>query len=147
MGCDDLNEKLKQNNYRLTNQREAVLEVMLSNRGRHLSAEEVLKEAREKHPLIGIATVYRTLDKLASMEILNKIMFRDKFRYEICDKNRHQHHHIICISCGAIAEVEEDLLNRLEANLEEQGFQIVDHDLKFYAYCPTCREKLRGTCQ
>ncbi|HWP98466.1 MAG TPA: Fur family transcriptional regulator [Syntrophomonadaceae bacterium] len=141
MGYSDVNEKLKQHNYRLTNQREAVLEVMLGNRGRHLSAEEVLQEARSKHPLIGIATVYRTLDKLASMDILTKIMFGDKFRYEICDKNRHQHHHIICVSCGAITEVEEDLLNRLEANLEQKGFQIVDHDLKFYAYCPVCMKQ------
>lgn len=129
---------LKKSKYRLTSQREAILDVMLANRGKHLSAEEVLNEARIKHPLIGIATVYRTLDILASMEILHKSMFGDKFRYELYDQDRHQHHHIICLVCGSISEVQEDLLNRLESNLEQMGYKVLDHDLKFYAYCPQC---------
>ncbi|SHG87443.1 Fur family transcriptional regulator, ferric uptake regulator [Thermosyntropha lipolytica DSM 11003] len=139
-----ITEKLKENNYKLTEQREAVLEVMLDNRGKHLSAEEVLQEAKQKMPNIGIATVYRTLEKLASMDILYKTMFEGgKFRYELSDEDTHQHHHIVCLKCGHIYEFEEDLLNELESRLEARGFEIVDHELKFYGYCPECREKMR----
>lgn len=134
--------KLKENNYKLTEQREAVLEVMLDNRGKHLSAEEVLMEAKQKMPNIGIATVYRTLEKLASMDILYKTMFEGgKFRYELSDADTHQHHHIVCLKCGNIYEFEEDLLNELERRLEDRGFAVVDHELKFYGYCPGCRGK------
>jgi len=140
MRSGDLAQKIKNSKYRLTSQREAILKVMVANRGKHLSAEEVLLKARDEHPLIGMATVYRTLDMLASMDILHKSMFGDKFRYELCENDRHHHHHIICLSCGAIAEVQEDLLQILEEHLEKKGFQVLDHDLKFYAYCPECSQ-------
>lgn len=136
-----INAKLKENNYKLTDQREAVLEVMIDNKGKHLSAEEVLQEAKQKMPNIGIATVYRTLEKLASMDILYKTMFEGgKFRYELSDNDTHQHHHIVCLKCGQIYEFEEDLLNELEKRLESRGFEIIDHELKFYGYCPKCRD-------
>ncbi len=138
MPINDLDQIMKKNNYRLTNQRSAILEVMQANRGKHLSAEEVLLEARHKYPVIGMATVYRTLDILAGMDILTKTMFKDKFRYELADNDRHKHHHILCMSCGAISEVQEDLLHQLEARLEELGYEVLDHELKFYAYCPAC---------
>ncbi|MGI5920811.1 MAG: Fur family transcriptional regulator [Syntrophomonadaceae bacterium] len=134
-----IKERLIKNNYKLTDQRMAVLQVMLENKGCHLSAEEVFNAAREKLPNIGIATVYRTLEKLAAIDIVYKTMFdSDKFRYELSSDQQHQHHHIICLGCGKITEVEEDLLVSLEQHVEQQGFEIVDHELKLYGYCPSC---------
>lgn len=134
--------KLKENNYKLTEQRAAVLDVMLNNQGKHLSAEEVLYLAKKELPNIGIATVYRTLEKFVAINILYKTMFAgDKYRYELCDDRNHQHHHIICLECGKITEVEDVLLNNLENYLESRGYQVMDHDLKIYAYCPECKKK------
>lgn len=142
---ENINKKLKDNDYRLTDQRTAILEVMLCNQGKHLSAEEVLIKARKKQPNIGIATVYRNLEKLATIDILYKTIFNDdRYRYEINDsKDDHQHHHIICLACGRITELEDDLLCSLEGQLESQGFEVVDHELKFFVYCPDCREEKR----
>ncbi|MGI6435171.1 MAG: Fur family transcriptional regulator [Syntrophomonadaceae bacterium] len=136
----DYREKLAASKYRLTGQRATVLEVMVRNRGKHLSADEVLQQARLLRPNIGIATVYRTLDKLASMEVLYKGMFDSgKYRYELVDDNQeHHHHHVVCVSCGNISEIKDDLLCELERNIRKQGFQIIDHDLKFFGYCPRC---------
>ena len=135
-------EKLEANNYKLTSQRAVVLDVMSANRGQHLSADEVFFIAKKIMPNIGIATVYRTLDKMAAMDILHKTVFdQGKYRYELCDENSHHHHHIICLQCGAIYEVQEDLLHILEQHLEGQGFKIVDHELKLYGYCPGCLNK------
>lgn len=135
-------QKIHQSDYRLTPQRAAVLEVMVENQGRHLSAEDVYREARRKSPNLGIATVYRTLEKLAGMNVLYKTMFEGgRYRYELSLGEEHQHHHMICVVCGAIAEVEEDLLHILEKRLEQQGFQVIDHELKFYGYCPDCAPK------
>lgn len=135
-----ITQKLKENNYKLTEQRAAVLDVMLYNKGQHLSAEEVLYQAKKRLPNIGIATVYRTLEMLANINVLYKTMFEgDRYRYELCDERNHQHHHIICLGCGKISEVEDDLLNNLEQQLENKGYKVVDHELKFYAYCPECK--------
>jgi Fur family ferric uptake transcriptional regulator len=136
-----INNKLKEKNYKMTGQRESVLEVMLNNRGKHLNAEEVLEEARKISSGIGIATVYRTLEKLTEMEILYKSVFDGGgFRYEIYDagSKNHHHHHLVCIQCGKISEIQEDLLSELEQRIEMQGFKIVDHELKFFGYCPDC---------
>ncbi len=136
----DIREKLEEANYRLTGQRKAVLDVMKENQGLHLTAEEVLMAARQKVPNIGIATVYRTLEKLSSLEILYKTTFDEgKYRYELSDQQVHQHHHVICPTCGSISEVGEDLLSSLEEHLEEQGYEVIDHQLKIYAYCPRCK--------
>lgn len=135
-----INDQLEAANYRMTQQRKAVLDVMRENTGHHLTAEEVLAEARQKVPNIGIATVYRTLERLAALQVIYKTLFDEgKHRYELCDQEDHQHHHIICVSCGEIFEVEEALLDSLEQHLEKEGFRIVDHQLKIYAYCPACK--------
>lgn len=135
-----IDDQLEAANYKLTQQRRAVLDVMRENSGCHLTAEEVLVKARDKVPNIGIATVYRTLERLASLQILYKTLFDEgKYRYEISAQEDHQHHHIICVSCNRIFEVEETLLDSLELHLKQQGFEIVDHQLKIYAYCPECQ--------
>ncbi len=142
MVVDVINAKLRESSYRLTGQRKAVLNVMLENKGRHLSAEEVLWEARKISPNIGIATVYRTLEKLASLEVLYKSMFEgNKYRYELAEDEKHHHHHVLCLACGLISEVSGDLLHELESDLDEQGYKIIDHELKFYGYCPACNKK------
>lgn len=134
-----ISRRIEENNYRLTGQRKAVLNVMMKNQGRHLSAEEVLWEARKSVPNIGIATVYRTLEKFASIDVVYKSIFEGgKYRYELVDQDKHHHHHMICLKCGNITEVSDDLLNELEANLEKEGYKIIDHELKFYGYCPKC---------
>ena len=138
---NNINIKLREKEYKMTEQRETVLDVMLKNRGKHLSAEEVLEKARKKLPNIGIATIYRTLEKLTELDVLCKSIFEGgKFRYEIYDDNQqHRHHHIICLNCGKITEVQEDLLSDLELKIEKLGFKIIDHDLKFFGYCPKCK--------
>ncbi|NLB88706.1 MAG: transcriptional repressor [Syntrophomonadaceae bacterium] len=139
MDLEHIFKKIEKADYKLTHQRAAILDVMLNNKGRHLTAEEVFNKAKEKVPNIGIATVYRTLDKLASIEVLHKTMFfGDKYHYEVIGIEEHHHHHIICMSCNRIIEMEEDLLHNLEAELETRGFKILNHELKFYGCCPDC---------
>lgn len=137
-----VDEKLKSHSYRLTRQRRVVLDVMIENKGQHLSAEDVLREARLKLPNIGIATVYRTLERLAAIGILYKNLFDEgKSRYEIRGAGLHHHYHVICLGCGQIIELEDQMLKSLEAGLEKKGYQIIDHDVKIYAYCPDCAGK------
>ncbi|MGF7059968.1 Fur family transcriptional regulator [Brassicibacter mesophilus] len=140
---ENLKSKLKEKGYKLTTQRRVILDVILENQGRHLSPEEIYDDVRDKYPEIGLATVYRTLQLFEQLNIVYKLNFNDGCsRYELISTSHdHQHHHLICLSCGKVIEVELDLLENLEHEIEKEGeFKIVDHSVKFFGYCKDCRK-------
>lgn len=137
----NLKQQLKDNGYKLTSQREAVLDVILSHTNHHMSSEEIYEELRRLYPGIGLATVYRTLPLLEKLEILHRVNFDDGcIRYEIVNpEENHEHHHLICMKCGAVLEAKEDLLDDIEERIfQESNFKVVNHQLKFYGYCRDC---------
>lgn len=136
-------EKLKAKGYKLTPQRRATLITIIENEGKHLSTEEIYDIVKEKCPEIGLATVYRTLQLLDELDIISKINLDDGCsRYELNnDDDSHHHHHLICNKCGAIIEVQVDLLDELEMEIERNyNFKICDHKVKFFGQCSKCNE-------
>ncbi len=134
-------EQLKERGYKLTAQRQAVLDVILEHAGQHLSTEEIFALVKERQPDIGLATVYRTLLLLDRMELVYKLDLDDGLsRYEANRHNEdHRHHHLICTKCGSVYEVQEDLLEALEEQiLKKNNFVVKDHRVKFYGYCENC---------
>ncbi|WP_170085772.1 Fur family transcriptional regulator [Kyrpidia spormannii] len=130
---------------KLTPQREATLRVLLENQEAHLSAEEVFMLVKHKAPDIGLATVYRTLELLVDLRIIEKLNFGDGVaRYEFRERDQpHHHHHLICLDCGKVSEI-EDLLGDLERSIETRHrFRIVDHRVSFLGYCRECQEKTK----
>jgi Fur family ferric uptake transcriptional regulator len=140
---EDICGKLKDKEYKLTPQRQIILKAFFEKNRRHLSAEELYSIVKERYPEIGLATVYRTLDLLAELGILQKMDFGDgKARFELNDEDVHHHHHLICLSCGKVQEFQLDLLEPLEESIEQStGFDIIDHRLKFYGYCSDCKRE------
>ena len=140
----NLRQKFKDRDYKLTPQRQVILQVFLDNRDKHLSAEDVHNIVRQQSNDIGLATVYRTLELLSELEILQKMDFGDgRSRYEINETNTpHHHHHLICLSCGRVIEFADDLMDNLENIIaKNSNFTIVDHQVKFYGYCQECPKK------
>jgi Fur family ferric uptake transcriptional regulator len=135
-------EKLKDKGYKLTTQRRVILDVIMENRDKHLSSEEIYDLVRLKYPEIGLATVYRTLQLFEELGIVYKLNFDDgRNRYELYHNENHQHHHLICLKCGAVIEMEGDLLENLEEAIEKtKDFEIIDHNVKFFGYCSKCRK-------
>ncbi|HHV72214.1 MAG TPA: transcriptional repressor [Clostridia bacterium] len=138
----ELRDRLTNLDYKFTPQRRAVLEVLLKNPDGHLSADEIYELVKENYPEMGIATVYRTLDLLVKLDILQKLNFGDGCsRFEF-SQSEHHHHHLICLKCGKFIEVRGDLLEKLEEMItRENQFEIINHELKFYGYCSDCRNK------
>ena len=137
-------ELLKSKGYKFTNQRVEIYRVFLENKGKHLSCEDVYEIVSKKDSEIGIATVYRTVQLFDELGVLYSISFDDQTtRYELKDEtDKHYHHHVICLSCGKVIEVEYDFLDALEDTIEKkESFKIVDHNLKFYGYCADCQKK------
>lgn len=137
---------LRASNYKYTRQREMIMEVLLENTDKHLSADDVYNLLKNKAPDIGLSTVYRTLELFQDCNILHGIDFGDGCkRYELSHDlgEGHHHHHLICLNCGKIIEVKDDLLENLEERIgKEYNFEIYDHQLKFFGYCEKCAEDL-----
>lgn len=134
-------EQLKEKGYKLTTQRQAVVDVIEKNEGKHLSCEEIHQLVKKSHPEIGLATVYRTMMLLDRLELVYKQDLDDGLsRYELNTRKKdHKHHHLICTACGEILEVEDDLLESLEEEiLKKNRFIVKDHRVKFYGLCEKC---------
>ena len=143
---EDLRQKLQERQHKMTPQRQIVLEIFLDHPGEHLSAEDVHGILRDNHSEIGLATVYRSLELLSDLGILQKMEFGDGCsRYEVnaIDPDTHHHHHLICTKCGKVIEFEDDLLENLEQDIENKsGFRIMDHQVKFFGYCKECQDSV-----
>ena len=146
-------EMLKEKGLKVTNQRLLVLQVLAEHGDEHMTAEDIFELVKEDYPENGLATIYRTVQLLLDMQLVDRIMLDDGcVRYEIGDfldeqeGHRHHHHHLICTECGSVSAFRDDLLEDLEAYIEkETGFQVTDHELKFYGVCKKCREEKRIT--
>lgn len=133
-------EKFRDNNYKLTSQRQNILDVLMKNFGEHFSAEELYEKVKEINPDIGLATVYRTLELMCQLGIAHQLDFDSTYkRYELTPEGQH-HHHLICIECGKIIEFNDKVLEGFEEKLEnEYQFDIVEHRIKFYGRCNQCK--------
>ncbi|HEY9061679.1 MAG TPA: transcriptional repressor [Pseudobacteroides sp.] len=137
----NLSALLKEKGCKLTLQRQIILDIIGSCQEKHLSAEEIHDMVKKSNPDIGLATVYRTMLLFNEIGIVHKLDLDDGLgRYELNrQKSSHRHHHLICTSCNAVIEVEEDLLESLEQQiLNEHGFIVKDHRVKFYGICSMC---------
>lgn len=140
-------EILKAKGLKVTNQRIGILEVLADSQGQHLTAEEIYELVKAEYPEIGLATVYRTVQLLLELHLIDSINLNDGLvRYEIGQvepgEGRHHHHHLICLECGKVLSFEDDLLEGLESRLlADLSFQVVDHEVKFFGYCSKCRKE------
>ena len=97
---DLLKQRLKEKGLKVTHQRILVLTVLEQNSGMHMTAEDIYELVSQDYPDIGLATVYRTLQLLWDMQLVDRINLDDGcVRYEIGHLLRgdaqHNHHHLI----------------------------------------------------
>ena len=148
VGREEFKKRLKEKGLKVTNQRLVVLETLETSSNQHLTAEQIFDLVKADNPEIGLATVYRTIQVLLELHLIDRVNFDDgSERYEIVRMGtkgaRHHHHHLICINCGKVFEFEEDMMEGLETEIEKKtGFHVIDHEVKLYGYCKECGGKL-----
>ncbi len=141
----EFEERLKKMGCKLTMQRRWVLDIILENQDKHLTTEEIYSEVKKKHPEIGLATVYRTMQLFEEMGIIDRINFDDGFsRFELSTSgDNHHHHHLICEICNKVFEVADDLLTEIENEIEQKyRFKVKNHNVMFYGYCEECTKNM-----
>src|SRR5690625_4282377 len=137
-----IKKELHSKGYKLTPQREATLTVLLERESDHLSAEEIFLLVKDKAPDIGLATVYRTLELLSELTILDKINFGDGVsRYDLRKEGiDHFHHHLVWIECVSVEVIIVVLLGDVVKIVEvDWGFEVKDHRLTFHGICKQCQ--------
>lgn len=134
--------KLSSHNYKLTEQRKDILKVLIRERNRHFSADDLYTEVKRINPDVGLATIYRNLELFCRLGITYQLDFDSSFKYyELNVDEKHHHHHLVCMQCGRIIEFNDEVLEEFEEKLEdEHSFDIVEHRIKFYGICRQCRE-------
>jgi Fur family ferric uptake transcriptional regulator len=146
-GPHKLRQRFKGHASRWTMPREAVLK-LLSRSPKHMSAQEIYASLHRSYPGMGLSTVYRTLDLLARMGIVTKLILGDgQSRYEFKSNEKEEHHHhLICTNCGKIFDYSEfldeelRLVKKTEERLAKKyDFKIFDHNIEFLGLCNKCK--------
>jgi Fur family transcriptional regulator, ferric uptake regulator len=123
---------------RPTRQRRAVADV-LATFSDFRSAQEIHELLSQRGEAVGLATVYRTLQRLAEAGEVDLLRTEDgEAIYRRCS-NAH-HHHLVCRECGATVEVEGPAVERWTRQIaEEHGYADVSHTLEIFGVCGSCR--------
>ncbi len=123
---------------RITSQRALILDVIRHGEG-HLDADEVHRQAREKQPRLSLSTVYRTLQTLKKLGLVEEVHFDEEHHhYEI--KPAVEHHHLVCLDCGRVVEFKYPLARLIKRNVTEaKDFEIIGSEVRMTGYCPACR--------
>lgn len=135
-------ENLRKQGHRLTPQREMILAV-ICERDCHLTADEILQRVRKRYPYINKSAVYRTLDLLARLGLVNPTDFgQGRVEYEI---HRHpHHHHLLCRNCRQMVEVDERIFASLEKSLRTDYGFIADLDhFAIFGLCRKCQKTVK----
>lgn len=137
---------LRSRGYRLTLPRRVILNLMLQS-NEHLNAKEIYARINKKFPDIGLTTVYRTLDLLVELGLINRFEFGDGYSsYELGKDAKDHHHHLICSKCGKIIDYSDfiddevkffDMIEKYLA--KKHDFVILGHEVQFYGHCRKCR--------
>lgn len=127
---------------RYTTIRRALVQAMV-NGGRPLSIPEILAAA----PRVTVSSAYRNLAVLCDAGVARRLSGADDLgRFELAeDVSGHHHHHLICSSCGTMADVspsaklERAVAEAAREAAEETGYEVKAHRVDLEGLCPACR--------
>jgi Fur family zinc uptake transcriptional regulator/Fur family ferric uptake transcriptional regulator len=128
---------LRERGYKLTEQRRLIIEVFIESPS-HYTAQELFDMVKGKCKGINFSTIYRNLELLSNLEIINKLHLESGVsHYELCGLEHH--HHIICKKCGTTKEIDFCPYASLgDEQLQSIGFIATDHKFEIYGYCSKC---------
>lgn len=139
-----MGSRLAQAGHRATAPRQVVLE-QIAAQGASFTATALLDSVTEAAPHVGRATVFRTLDLLVELGLLQRVHTETNgnwgHSYILCDLGDAHHHHLVCTGCGQITDFSGCMLDSLVGELQAQtSFRVEGHRLELYGLCEPCQE-------
>lgn len=120
-------------------QREKILDV-LTNNPIHPTADELLEFLKEENSNVGLTTLYRNLNQMASDGMIKKIDGLEASAH--FDHNTFEHYHFICKECGKVFDIPSSVAPSVVKNTREAtGFDIISHDIVFHGVCSECKKR------
>jgi Fur family ferric uptake transcriptional regulator len=125
-------QELRKAGLKVTLPRLKILEILESDKQRHLSAEDIYKELLETGEDIGLATVYRVLTQFVAAGLVNRHNFEGGHSVFEMDEGEH-HDHMVCVETGDVVEFINDDIERLQQEIaNKHGYELIDHSLVLY---------------
>jgi Fur family ferric uptake transcriptional regulator len=123
---------------RSTRQR-AAISALLETVDDFRSAQELHDELRRRGENIGLTTVYRTLQSMATGGMVDTLRTdTGESVYRRCSE--HHHHHLVCRSCGSTIEVGDHEVEAWAAGVAtKHGYSDVSHTIEIFGTCADCR--------
>ena len=138
MTAENWLKALSEHGYRLTGSRRAVVEIVGAS-PRAMTPLEVFDSARVSHPELGLVSVYRTLEKLEELHLIQRVHQPSGCQAFISASQGHQHM-LLCQNCGQVTFFEgDDLDNLISAISGRTGYSIQEHWLQLFGLCENCR--------
>ncbi len=120
-GHDSAVTRLRAQGYRMTPQRLSVLDIVAGRSG-HIGADEVWHLAKEHHPFVDLATIYRTLQLLKRLGVVTEVIIGNKLHFEMAD-HHNRHNHMVCSVCDGVQTLTPDYLAEFSQRLKQEfGF-------------------------
>lgn len=138
-GLPELAACLKRQSRKLTEPRQAILEI-LRRQAHPMAIKEIF--AALPSGFCDLATVYRSMHLLERLAIVKRYdLGGGSARFELLPHGDDgHHHHLVCTRCAGVVEIEGCAMGDLEQRLAEQnGFAAVTHRLEFFGICPDCQ--------
>jgi Fe2+ or Zn2+ uptake regulation protein len=130
--------QLHTNGYRLTEARRAVVDTVARST-RAMTPVQVYDRARKTYPALGLVSVYRTLDKLEELHLVQRVHQPQGCQAFIAAGHGHQHM-LLCQRCGRVTFFEGDDLQKLIGRLSiRTGYEITEHWLQLFGLCASCK--------
>jgi Fur family ferric uptake transcriptional regulator len=106
-----------------------------------LSAQEIHEGLRESGVRIGVASVYRALDGLMQLDLVQRVELGDGIaRFEPVRPGGDHHHHLVCDDCGKVEPFEDPTLeSAIERVAVGHGYSVAAHDVVLHGACNDCR--------
>ena len=132
--------ELKYQLMRPTRQRAIIMEV-LNGTTQHPTADWIYDKVRKKCPNVSLGTIYRNLNLLKGRGLIRELKYgKNTARY---DGNFEPHHHIFCLKCGRLDDIQCEVHPNLTKRVEKSsGYKIEGHQLEFNGICPECLKKV-----
>jgi Fur family transcriptional regulator, ferric uptake regulator len=133
-------ERLRESSGRSGSARRVVVD-FLGRQDCCVSAQEIHDAVRAGGARIGIASVYRTLDGLDALGLVQRVDLGDGVsRFERADPQGEHHHHIVCGGCGKVEPFEDPALEAAIAGIAGgRGYDVAAHDVVLRGACGDCR--------
>ena len=124
---------------RQTRQKDAVLHALGQAQG-FVSAHQLHRQLTQHGSVIGLATVYRTLNTLVADGLADSLVNAGESLFRDCSKDHH--HHLICNGCGIAVEIEAEQAEAWATKVaKDHGFTQVTHTIDIFGLCKACSNK------